>query len=102
LESTMYDPTCCPVICCVVDTAAALTTDNFHFVMAIAKHYPHTVTKIFVPEDYNPLILFGIFSMVESIITELTGVGFQFHLPYLTTDGSQTRISCDGPPCHSI
>jgi hypothetical protein len=91
LGSTLDDPAC-PVIRCVVDTAAALTTGNFHFVAAIAKSYPHTVTKIFVPEDYNPIVLSGIVQRGgESITTELT-VGFQFHLPYLTTDGSPTSI----------
>ncbi len=71
---------------------AAHTTGNFHFVAAIAKCYPHTVAKIFVPEDYNPIVLSGIVQRGgESITTELT-VGFQFNLPYLTTDGSQTSI----------
>jgi hypothetical protein len=53
------DPSC-PVLCCVVDTAAALTTVTFHFVTAIAKRYPHCIAKIFVPEDYNPNVLSGI------------------------------------------
>ncbi len=35
----------CPVIRCVVDTAAALTTGNFHFVSAVAKRYPHCVAN---------------------------------------------------------
>jgi hypothetical protein len=91
LGSTLDDPAC-PVIRCVVDNAAALTTGNFHFVAAIAKRYPHTVAKIFVPEDYNPIVLSGIVQRGgESITTKLT-VGFQFHLPYLMTDGSQTSI----------
>jgi len=91
LGSTLDDPAC-PVIRCVVNTAAALTTGNFHFVAAIAKRYPHTVAKIFVPEDYNPIVLSGIVQRGgESITTKLT-VGFQFHLPYLMTDGSQTSI----------
>jgi hypothetical protein len=91
LGCTLDDPSC-PVLRCVVDTAAALTTGNLHFVSAIAKRYPHTVAKIFVPEDYNPIVLSGIVQCGgESITTELM-VGFQFHLPYLTTDGSQTSI----------
>ena len=82
----------CPVLRCVVDTAAALTTGNFHFVAAVAKRYPHCVAKIFVPEDYNPIVLSGIVQRGgESVSTELT-VGFQFHLPYLTRDGSPTSI----------
>jgi hypothetical protein len=91
MGSTLDDPAC-PVIRCVVDTAAAFTTGNFHFVAAIAKRYPHTVAKIFVPEDYNPIVLSGIVQRGgKSITTKLT-VGFQFHLPYLMTDGSQTSI----------
>jgi hypothetical protein len=82
----------CPVIRCVVDTAAALTTGNFHFVAAVAKRYPHCVAKIFVPEDYNPIVLSGIVQRGgESVTTELS-VGFQFHLPYLTREGEPTSI----------
>jgi hypothetical protein len=82
----------CPVICCVVDTAAALSTGNFHFVAAVAKQYPHCVSKLFVPKDYNPIVLSGIIQRGgESITTELT-VGFQFHLPYLTKEGNTTSI----------
>ena len=47
----------CPVIRCIIDTAAALTTGNFHFVSAVAKRYPHCVAKFFVPTDYNPIVL---------------------------------------------
>ena len=82
----------CPVLCCVVDTAAALSMGNFHFVAAIAKRYPHCVAKIFVPEDYNPIVLSGIVQRgVKSITTELL-VGFQFHLPYHMRDGLPTSI----------
>jgi hypothetical protein len=74
----------CPVIRCVVDTAAALSTGNFHFVAAVAKQYPHCVAKLFVPKDCSPIVLSGIVQRGgESITTELM-VGFQFHLPYLT------------------
>ena len=82
----------CPVLRCVVDTAAALTTGNFHFVAALAKKYPHCVNKIYVPEDYNPIVLSGIVQRGgESVTTELT-VGFQFNLPYKTRDGQDTSI----------
>ncbi len=33
----------CPVIRCVVDTVAALSTGNFHFIAAVAKQYPHCI-----------------------------------------------------------
>jgi hypothetical protein len=82
----------CPVICCVVDTAAALSTGNFCFIAAVAKQHPHCAAKLFVPKDYNPIVLSGIVQGGgESITTELT-VGFQFHLPYLTKEGNTTSI----------
>ena len=75
-----------------MDTAAALTTGNFHLVAALAKKYPHCVNKIYVPEDYNPIVLSGIVQRGgESVTTELT-VGFQFNLPYKTRDGQDTSI----------
>ncbi len=82
----------CPVVHCVVDTAATLTTGNFHFVAALAKKHPHCVTKIYVPDNYIPIVLSGIIQHGgESVTTELT-VGFQFHLPYKTRDGQDTSI----------
>jgi hypothetical protein len=82
----------CPVLRCVVDTMATLTTGDFHFVVAVAKRYPHCVAKIFVPEDDNPILLSGIVQCGgESVTTKLT-VGFQFHLLYLMRDGSPTSI----------
>ena len=82
----------CPIVRCILDTAAALSTGNFHFVAAIAKQYPHCVAKIYVPQDYNPIVLSGIVQRGgESVTTELT-VGFQFHLPYLTREGDTTSI----------
>ena len=89
---TVLDCPNCPVIWCVVDTAAALSTGNFHFVAAVAKQYPHCVAKLFVPKDYNPIVLSGIVQHgSESVTMELT-VGFQFHLPYLTRKGDTTSI----------
>jgi hypothetical protein len=77
---------------CVVDTAAALSTGNFHFVAAVAKRYPHCIAKLFIPKDYNPIVLSGIIQRRgESVTTELT-VGFQFHIPYLTKEGDPTSI----------
>jgi hypothetical protein len=78
---------------CLVDTGAALTTGNFHYVAAIAKHFPHCVPKVYGPEDYNAIVLSGIIQrgVGDSVATELT-VGFQFHLPYLTREGQATSI----------
>jgi hypothetical protein len=91
LGSALDDPDC-PVVHCVVDTAAALSTGNFHFVAAVAKRYPHCIAKLFIPKDYNPIVLSGIIQRRgESVTTELT-VGFQFHIPYLTKEGDPTSI----------
>ncbi len=51
LGSTLDCPDC-PILRCVVDTAAALATRNFHFVAALAKKYPHCVGKLYALEDY--------------------------------------------------
>ncbi len=71
-----------PSIRCVLDTAAALCTGNYHFFAAIAKRYPHCVAKIYLPEDYSPIILSGIVQdNAHSVTTDLS-VAFQFHLPF--------------------
>jgi hypothetical protein len=76
----------------VIDTAAALTTGNFHFFAKVAKAFPHVVAKIFAPKDYSPIILSGIVQRgSETITTELT-VAFEFHLPYTTPDGGTTSL----------
>jgi hypothetical protein len=87
-----------PCIRCVLDTAAALCTGNYHFFAAIAKRYPHCVAKIYLPEDYSPIILSGIVQdNAHSVTTDLS-VAFQFHLPYLTKDGSPTSfVIATGP-----
>jgi hypothetical protein len=82
----------CPAIWCVVDTAAALATGNLHFFTAVAKAYPHTVASIHSPHDYSPITLSGIVQQGgQSIMMDLT-VGFQFHLPYLTCEGTATSL----------
>jgi hypothetical protein len=82
----------CPIVRCVVDTVAALSTGNFHFVVAVAKRYPHCVAKIYVPKDYNPIVLSGIVQRGGDLVTTELTVGFQFHLPYLTKEGDPTSI----------
>jgi hypothetical protein len=89
---TKLDCPKCPVLRCVVDTAVALMMGNFHFVAAVAKHYIHCVAKIFVPEDYNPIVLSGIVQRRGESVTTKLMVGFQFHLPYFMKDGSPTSI----------
>jgi hypothetical protein len=54
---TILNNSGCPSICCIVDTVAMLCTGNYHFFAAIAKQYLQCVAKIFLPEDYSPIIL---------------------------------------------
>ncbi len=63
---------------CIVNIPATLTMGNFHIVAAIAKRYPHCVAKIFVPKDYNPIVLPGIVQRGGELITTELMVGFQF------------------------
>ncbi len=77
-----------PSIRCVVDTAAALCTGNYHFFATIAKQFPQCVAKIFLPKDYSPIILLGIVQDNADAITTDLPIAFQFHLPYFTKDGS--------------
>ncbi len=87
-----------PSIRCVVDTAAALCIGNYHFFAAIAKQYPQCVAKIYLPNDYSPIILSGIVQDDADAITTDLPVPFQFHLPYFTKDGSATSfVVATGP-----
>ena len=82
----------CPSICCVIDTAAALSTGNFHFFAQIAKAFPHAVSATYSNNDYSPIILSGIIQQDgASVSTDLT-VAFQFTLPYLTHEGHATSL----------
>jgi hypothetical protein len=95
---TNLDCSNCPSIQCVIDNTSALSTGNYHFFSAIAKHYPHCVAKIFLPTDYSPIILSGIFQDDLRAITTDLAVAFQFHLPYPTQDGRRTSfIIATGP-----
>ena len=88
----------CPSIRCAVDTCAALSTGNFHFFSAIAKRYPHCLAKLLAPADYAPIVLSGIVQNQDSAVTTELEVGFQFHLPYRTTDGdSSSLLVATGP-----
>jgi hypothetical protein len=91
LGSKLDDPDC-PIVHCIVDTAAAHSTGNFHFVATVAKRYPHCVAKLYIPKDYNPIVLSGIFQCCSESFTTKLMVGFQFHLPCLTKEGNPTSI----------
>jgi hypothetical protein len=91
LGTTSDDPNA-PMIRCMVDTGTALNTGNYSFYAAIAKRYPHCIAKVFLPKDYSPIILSGVIDDDAQAITTDLSVAFQFHLPYLTCDGSTTSI----------
>jgi hypothetical protein len=76
----------------MADTGTALNTRNYSFYPAIAKRYPHCIAKVFLPEDYSPIILLGVINDDMQAITTDLSVAFQFHLPYLTRDGNMTFI----------
>ena len=82
-----------PSIRCAVDSCAALSTGNFHYFASLAKRFPHCVAKVFAPQDYAPIVLSGVVQshQHEAVTTELE-VGFQFHLPYKTSDGEEASL----------
>jgi len=82
-----------PAIRCAVDSCAALSTGNFHYFASLAKRFPHCVAKVFAPQDYAPIVLSGVVQshQQEAVTTELE-VGFQFHLPYKTSDGEDASL----------
>jgi hypothetical protein len=82
----------CPAISCIVNTAAALMTGNLHFFAEVAKAYPHTVTSIHSLTEHSPITLSRIVQQGENSVTTNLTVGFQFHLPYLTCEGTPTNF----------
>jgi len=71
----------CPSICCVVDTAVALCIGNYHFFATIVKRYPQCAAKIFLPEDYSPIILSGIVQNNADAISTDLAAAFSFIYP---------------------
>ena len=91
-----------PILCCGMDTAAALCTGNYLFFATIAKQNPQCVAQIFLPEVYSPVVLSGIIQdNADTTTTELL-VAFQFHLPYFTKDGSATSFVVSTGPHVSV
>ena len=83
----------CPNLLCVVDTGAALSTANFHYMEAVIRQYPHILKRVYLPADYAGVILSGIVtSYDDSPITTELPAGFEIHLNYLTKDGSDTSL----------
>jgi hypothetical protein len=89
----------CPSICCAVDTCAAISTGNFYFFTAVAKQYPHCLTKLVAPPaDYAQIILSGIVQTNNKTMTTKLKVGFQFHLPFHNLGGdSSSLLMATGP-----
>ena len=82
----------CPNLRCVVDTGAALSTANFHYMEAVIRQYSHILKRIYLPADYAAIVLSGIVTTSDSPITTELPVGFEIHLNYLTKDGSDTSF----------
>lgn len=81
-----------PGIMGMVDSCAACTTGNFHYIAKIAKMYPHTLVRLYAPEDYSPIILSGVVSKDAIPVTTDLTIAFEFHIPFLTRDGSSASI----------
>eukprot|EP00956_Cyclotella_meneghiniana_P025130 scaffold51757_cov42-Cyclotella_meneghiniana.AAC.3 len=77
---------------CVVDTGASLTTGNFFYCSYIAKRFPQTVSKVYTSENYAPISLSGVVQTDGVAVTTKLPVAFEFHMPYLTIDGSPTNL----------
>jgi len=78
---------------CVLDSGAALSTVNFHFMEAVIRQFPHILKKIYLPDDYAAIVLSGIVHTPDSLpVTSELLVGFKIHLPYTTKDGSSTSL----------
>ena len=83
----------CPNLRCVVDTGAALSTANFHYMEAVIRQYPHILKRVYLPADYAAIVLSGIVtSSDDSPITTELPVGLEINLNYLTKDGSDTSL----------
>jgi hypothetical protein len=46
-----------PAVHAIIDTTATLSTGNFHFAVSIVKKFPHCLAKLYVPDDYNLIVL---------------------------------------------
>lgn len=102
LGSTLNDSGS-PSIKCAVDTLAVLSTGNFHYFATIVKHHPECVKRIYVPEDYAPIILSGIVQREDQVpITTELNVGFDLHMPYCTRDGTTTSVAFATGPHVSV
>jgi len=82
-----------PSICCAVDSCTALSTGNFHYFASLVIRFPHCLAKVFAPQDYAPIVLSGVVqSQQQEAVTTKLEVGFQFHLPYKTSQGEDAPL----------
>eukprot|EP00956_Cyclotella_meneghiniana_P029594 scaffold72230_cov36-Cyclotella_meneghiniana.AAC.3 len=87
------DPDAPPVAMnCVVDTGASLTTGNFFYCSHIAKRFPQVVSAVYTSENFAPITLSGVVQTDGVAVTAELPVAFEFHMPYLTSDGSPTNL----------
>ena len=91
-----------PSICCAVDLCVALTRGNFHFFASLVKQFPHIVAKIFAPQDYAAIILFGIVQSNQEAVTTNLEVSSHFHLPYKTKEGDDSSLMIAAGPNFSL
>lgn len=87
-----------PAISCVVDTAAALSTGNSHFLFHIAKTFPGTVAAIYTSEQYSGITLSGVVQRNGEAVTTELSVAFLFNLPYYTVDGQPAQVMFGAGP----
>ena len=77
---------------CVLDTGASLTTGNFFYCSYIAKRFPQTVSTVYTSDSFAPITLSGVVQRDGSSVTTELPIAFEFHMPYLTNDGSPTKL----------
>jgi hypothetical protein len=87
-----------PDLNCVLDTAAALTTGNSHFLFKIAKTFPGCVSAVYTPDNYGPILLSGVVQRNGAAVTTELSVDFVFNLPYYTTDGQPAQLMVAAGP----
>ena len=76
----------------LVDTAAAINTASFDYILALAEAFPHLVHSVYTTKQYAPLRLSGIVKTDSTIVTTDLNHVFEFKLPYKTTDGDPCTI----------
>ena len=74
----------CPNLCCVLDSDAALSTVNYHFMEAIIGQFTHILKKIYLPDNYAAIVLSGSVHTPNSLPLQRnfrSGSRFIYHIP---------------------